>query len=101
VTSSALEVPRGRGRPPRLSAADKHEVRRYREAGIAIATIASMWKISTTRVYEILREQRERFGPEKFPDTKRHLRRLHLYAGQVVPNTSPTCGNSETQRSGT
>ena len=98
---TALDGPRGRGRPPRLSAADKHEVRRYREAGVSIAHLAGMFRISTTRVYEILREQRERFGPEKFPDTKRHLRRLHLFSGQLVQSASATCGNNETQRSGT
>lgn len=68
-----------RGRPPRLSDADKHELRRYREAGVSIARLASMWHISTTRVYEILAEQRAKFGPEQLPEGKRQLARRHLY----------------------
>src|ERR1700677_1987837 len=38
------------GRPSKLSAAEKHEVRRYREAGVSIARLASMWHVSTTRI---------------------------------------------------
>ena len=68
-----------RGRPSRLSDADKHELRRYREAGVSIARLASMWRISTTRVYEILAEQRAKFGPEQLPAAKRHLARRHLF----------------------
>lgn len=93
--------PRGRGRPSRLSAADKHEVRRYREAGVSIAHLASMWRISTTRVYEILREQREKFGPERIPDRMRHLVRLRVNPGQLVHEVNRSCGNNETQRSDT
>ena len=67
------------GRPSKLSDADKHEVRRYREAGVSIARLASMWQVSTTRVYEILAEQRAKFGPEQLPKDKRHLVRRHLF----------------------
>ena len=68
-----------RGRPSKLSPGDKHEVRRYREAGVSIARLASMWSVSTTRIYEILAEQRERLGPEQLPKDKRHLVRKHLF----------------------
>lgn len=68
-----------RGRPNKLSAADQHELRRYREAGVAIAHLANMWKISITTVYQILAAQREKFGPEQLPKEKRHLVRRHLY----------------------
>lgn len=67
------------GRPSKLSPADKHEVRRYREAGVSIARLASMWHVSTTRIYEILAEQRLMFGPEQLPKEKRHLVRRHLF----------------------
>jgi hypothetical protein len=67
------------GRPSKLSPADKHEVRRYREAGVSIARLASMWHVSTTRIYEILAEQRVMFGPEQLPKDKRHLVRQHLF----------------------
>ena len=98
---SASEAPRGRGRPSRLSAADKHEVRRYREAGVSIEHLAGMFRISKTRVYEILREQRERFGPERFPEEKKHLIRRHLFVGQVVHQASTTCANVGDSRSNT
>jgi len=35
-----------RGRPCKLSQADQHELRRYREAGVSIERLASMWSIS-------------------------------------------------------
>jgi hypothetical protein len=71
---------RPRGRPSKLSPAEKHEVRRYREAGVSIARLASMWHVSTTRIYEILAEQRAMFGPEQLPKDKRHLVRRHLFS---------------------
>lgn len=70
------------GRPSKLSPAEKHEVRRYREAGVSIARLASMWSVSTTRIYEILAEQRAMFGPEQLPKDKRHLVRKHLFTSQ-------------------
>lgn len=84
-----------RGRPPRLSLADKHELRRYREAGVSISHLAGMWKISTTRVYEILAEMRARLGEEHLPEEKRRYARRHLFR-QPVSDTSPTSGNSNT-----
>jgi chromosome segregation and condensation protein ScpB len=76
-----------RGRPSKLNDAEKHEMRRYREAGVSIANLAGMWKMSTTRVYKILAEQRAKFGPEKLPDHKRHLARRHLFTST---NSRPT-----------
>lgn len=76
-----------RGRPSKLSAADKHEVRRYREAGVSIARLASMWQVSTTRIYEILAEQRVMFGPEQLPKDKRHLVRKHLFTSDKANST--------------
>lgn len=70
------------GRPSKLSPGDKHEVRRYREAGVSIARLASMWQVSTTRIYEILAEQRAMFGPEQLPKDKRHLVRKHLFTSE-------------------
>lgn len=67
-----------RGRPAKLSPADQHELRRYREAGVSIQRLAGMWKISMATVYNILADQRAKFGPEQLPQHKRHLVRAHL-----------------------
>jgi hypothetical protein len=67
-----------RGRRPKLSAADQHELRRYREAGVSIAHLASMWRISKTTVFEILADQRAKFGPEIVHETRRRRVRLNL-----------------------
>ena len=84
-----------RGRPQALSPADQHELRRYREAGVSIRRLASMWNISMTTVYQILADQRAKFGPEQLPKDKRYLARRHLFAsGQPVQNASPMSGNS-------
>lgn len=85
-----------RGRPCKLSPADQHELRRYREAGVSIARLASMWGIAQTTVYQILADQRAKFGPEKLPKEKQYLVRRHLFAsGQVVQNNSRTSDNSQ------
>lgn len=67
-----------RGRPTKLCPADRHELRRYREAGVSIQRLAAMWSVSTATVYNILAEQRAKFGPEQLPHDKRHLVRQHL-----------------------
>ena len=67
-----------RGRPSKLCAADQHELRRYREAGVSIQRLASMFNVSMATVYNILADQREKFGPEQLPHDKRHLARAHL-----------------------
>lgn len=67
-----------RGRPPKLTTAEMHELRRYREAGVSIARLASMWHISTTTVNKILSALQVLLGPEKLPEDKRHLARTHL-----------------------
>lgn len=69
-----------RGRPPKLTAAEQHELRRYREAGVSIARLASMWHVSTTTVHQILADQREKFGPEQLPAHKRQYARWHLFS---------------------
>ena len=69
-----------RGRKPKLSPAEKHELRRYRESGVPIARLAKMWEISTTTVHQILAEQRAKFGPEQLPEGKRQLARWHLFS---------------------
>jgi hypothetical protein len=76
-----------RGRPAKLSEADQHELRRYREAGVSIARLAGMWHISTTTVNKILAAQRVKFGPEQLPEDKRHLARQHLFRSA---NSEPT-----------
>lgn len=51
---STIEHKSVRGRPCKLSQADKHELRRYREAGVSIARLASMWHLAPTTVHKIL-----------------------------------------------
>lgn len=65
-----------RGRPPRLTVADMHELRRYREAGVSIERLATMFKVSKRRVFEILAALRVIHGPEEMPAHKRQLVRL-------------------------
>lgn len=75
---SALE-PRKRGKPPKHSRADKHEMRRYREAGVSIKRLAAMYEVTETTVHAYLREIRALLGPERLPDDKKHLARQHLF----------------------
>jgi hypothetical protein len=84
VSESKLHHTGKPGRPSRLSEADKHEVRRYRESGVSIARLAAMWSVSTTRVYEILAEQRAKFGPEQLPKERQRLARRHLFQKKTV-----------------
>jgi len=79
-----------RGRPLKVSQSDQHEMRRYREAGVAIKDLAKMWNIAETTVCAILRELRKQLGPEHLPEHKKHLAR--------VP--SRTCGNATSNMSG-
>lgn len=81
-----MSGPRGRGRPPRLTQAEEHEVRRYREAGVSIERLAAMWHISRETVYKILARQRARFGLEQLPNGRRA--RAHLYMSKEPPGTS-------------
>lgn len=68
-----------RGRPCKLTAAEQHELRRYREAGVSIARLSTMWHIAPTTVHKILADQRLKFGPEQLPADKKHLARRHLF----------------------
>ena len=68
-----------RGRPQKVCLADRHEMRRYREAGVPIKELARMWGITETTVFQILRELRAQLGPEKLPDHKKHLARQYLF----------------------
>lgn len=79
-----------RGRPPSLSEADKHELRRYREAGVSIERLAGMWRLGRRRVLQILAEQREKFGLEQLPEDKRHLVRAKSFTSRQnsQPETS-------------
>lgn len=77
-----------RGRPCKLTQTEQHELRRYREAGVSIARLASMWHISTTTVHQILAAQRVMFGPEQLPKDKRHLARWHLFRSGNPDSTS-------------
>jgi Helix-turn-helix domain of resolvase len=77
--SIEIEHKVGRGRPCKLSMAEKHELRRYREAGVSIARLAAMWKLAPTTVHKILAEMRARLGPEELPADKKHLARRHLF----------------------
>ena len=77
-----------RGRPCKLSQTEKHELRRYREAGVSIARLASMWHLAPTTVHKILAELRERLGPEQLPADKKHLARRHLFISAKSNSTS-------------
>lgn len=79
-----------RGRPNKLSPGDGHELRRYREAGVSIQRLASMFNISMATVYNILAEQREKFGPEQLPYDKRHLARRHLFTSRKSDDSEAT-----------
>lgn len=69
-----------RGRPSKLTPAEEHELRRYREAGVSIARLGAMWHVSTTTVHKILADQREKFGPEQLPEGRRQYARWHLFS---------------------
>lgn len=85
---STIEHKSVRGRPCKLSQADKHELRRYREAGVSIARLASMWHLAPTTVHKILAELRTRLGPEELPADKKHLARRHLFRSANPEQTS-------------
>jgi hypothetical protein len=76
-----------RGRPLKVSIADQHEMRRYREAGVPIKTLAGMWNIAETTVCAILRKLRKQLGPEKLPDTKKHLARIPISTCEKTTST--------------
>jgi len=82
-----------RGRPRKLSPAEQHEIRRYREAGVSIERLANMWSISKQTIYRVLAEQRAKLGLEQLPN--KHLARAHLFtSGQVARENSDTSRNS-------
>jgi len=76
-----------RGRPLKVSQADRHEIRRYREAGVAINRLAQMWNVTDTTIYQILRELRAQLGPEQLPDDKKHLARKQLFTSANLPDS--------------
>jgi Helix-turn-helix domain of resolvase len=78
-----------RGRKPRLSQAEQHELRRYREAGVSITRLASMWHVTPCTVHKILAAQRLLFGPEQLPENKKHLARFHLFTSSKLRESSP------------
>lgn len=80
-----------RGRPQKVSRADQHEMRRYREAGVPIKDLAKMWNIAETTVCAILRGLRKQLGPEKLPEHKKHLARYQLFTCEKnTPSISST-----------
>ena len=85
--SIEIEHKRRPGPKEKVSRADKHELRRYREAGVSIARLANMYGISTGTVYEILRELRALLGPEQLPEDKRNLARKHLFTSRNNPGS--------------
>jgi hypothetical protein len=63
-----------RGRPAKLSDADKFEIWECRrKVGISVERLCSMWGLGRRRMQEILAEQRAKFGVEDMPQHKRHL----------------------------
>lgn len=80
-----------RGRPPKVSRADQHEMRRYREAGVPIKDLAKMWNIAETTVNAILRSLRKQLGPERLPADKEYLRRTYLGREQPARQSIHTC----------
>jgi hypothetical protein len=77
MTPERITEPRRRGRKPRLSVGDWHEVRRYREAGVSIERLATMWHVSKRTIHEGLAALRVIHGPEQLPEHKRQLVRLN------------------------
>lgn len=91
-----------RGRPLKVTQADQHEMRRYREAGVPISDLAKMWNIAPTTVHQILRRLRNQLGPEKLPADKQYLVRQHLFRReQVAHATSGTCEKATSTESHT
>lgn len=84
--SANLEL-RKRGRKPKHTIAEKHEIRRYREAGVSVRRLAGMWDVTETTIHAYLREMRAQLGPEKLPDDKKHLARLHLFISSKTNQT--------------
>lgn len=76
-----------RGRPLKVDQANQHEMRRYREAGVAIKDLAKMWNIAETTVCQILRRLRAQLGPEKLPEHKKHLARQYLFTCEKTTST--------------
>lgn len=72
-----------RGKAPYISDANKHEIRRYREAGASIERLALMWKVGKRRILQILAEQRLKFGPEQLPPERRHLVRRRNFTSEI------------------
>jgi IS30 family transposase len=77
-----------RGPKEKLSLQEKHELRRYREAGVSINRLACMWGVSKTTVYQALRELVRQLGPERLPDDKKHLARRHLFTSGKEPDSA-------------
>lgn len=78
-----------RGRPPKVCLADRHELRRYREAGVPVKDLAKMWNITPTTVFQILRDLRKQLGPEKLPESKKHLARQYLFISEKDQPSNP------------
>jgi len=80
-----------RGRKPKHSRADKHEIRRYREAGVSIKRLAAMFEVAETTICAYLRELSAVMGPEQLPEDKKHLARKHLFKrDKTTPSISGT-----------
>ena len=82
---------RKRGRKPKHSRADKHEMRRYREAGVSLKRLAAMYEVSQTTICAYLRELGAVLGPEELPKEKKHLARRYLFnRAKTTPSVSGT-----------
>lgn len=70
-----------------LRPVDKFEMRQFREAGMAIRQLMSYFDVSEATVHRALAEMREKFGPEKLPENRRHFARKRNASSQLTTNT--------------
>jgi hypothetical protein len=61
-----------------LRPVEKFEMRQFREVGMSIADCAHYFGVSVATAHRALAEMREKFGPEKLPDRRRHFARPTL-----------------------
>jgi predicted transcriptional regulator len=77
-----------RGRKEKLPTPEKHEMRRYREAGVSLTRLAGMYGVSRTTICKALRELAQKMGPEKLPPEKKHLARRHIFTSGNLPDST-------------
>ena len=61
-----------------LKPVEKWEMRKFREAGMSIASCADYFNVSVATAHRALAEMRKKFGPEQFPEHRRQFARPTL-----------------------